>query len=60
MTDSIWEPGEEIEGSILMCRQDVAQVGTIEDVFEGREDFNPYGRSIFARNESVGVSVRLR
>jgi hypothetical protein len=34
-----------------MLGQDVAKVGSVEDVFEGGEDFDPYRRSILGGNE---------
>lgn len=30
---SIWEPGQNVEGDGLVCRQDITQIGTIHDVF---------------------------
>ena len=40
---------------MLMRREDIAQVGTIKDVFECREDLDPDRWSIFARDESAKV-----
>ena len=38
---------------MLMGRHDVAQVGTVKYVFEGRKDLDPDVRSIFCRNVSA-------
>jgi hypothetical protein len=51
--DAIWKPSKHVEGHMLMGRQDVAQIGTIKDVFERRKDSNPDWRSKFCGNESV-------
>lgn len=40
---------------MLMRREDIAQVGTIKDVFQCREDLDPDRWSIFARDESAKV-----
>ncbi len=36
-----------------MRRENIAEVGTVEDVFEGRKHLHPYRRSPFAWNEPV-------
>lgn len=36
-----------------MRREDVTEIRTVEDVFEGRKNLDPYRRAPFSRNESV-------
>ena len=46
---------------MLMCREDVAKIGAVEDVLEGREDTDEDGRAVFGWNVSAeGGSVCLR
>ena len=52
MADSIGEPGKQVEDGILVRREDIAEIGAIEDVFEGGKYFDPDGWPVFARNES--------
>lgn len=56
MTDTVWEPCKKIKDGVLVGRQDVAEVGAIQNIFEGGQDFNPYRWSIFTRDESRRVS----
>ena len=61
MHDSIWYPSQKIQRDILMGGQDVAQIGAIDDVFEGRENADPDGRPVVGRNISgVAVLASLR
>jgi hypothetical protein len=52
MGDAVGEPGEHVEDDSLVGREDVAQVCAVEDIFEGGQDADPDGRSVFARDES--------
>lgn len=61
MSDTIWEPCQEIEESGLMGGQNVREVGAVEDVFEGWQDLYPDGRPPFGGDESrFGVSTAKR
>jgi hypothetical protein len=42
---------------MLVSGQDIAQVGSVEDVLEGREDFDPDWWSVIAGDESIYVSL---
>lgn len=53
MAQPVGEPGQEVQDDILVGGQDVAQVGTIEDVFERGENFDPNRRPPLAGNKSV-------
>jgi hypothetical protein len=57
MGDSIWKPCEDVEEGIFVAREDVAEIGTIEDVFQGRENADVDGRTICTVNESRINSV---
>ena len=57
MSNSVGEPCEKVEGSALVSRENVAEVGAVKDVLQCRQDFDPYVRSVFARYESVTVSL---
>jgi hypothetical protein len=47
------QPRHDIQKSTLARRKYVAEIGTIEDVLEGWEDFDPYRWSPFAWNEAT-------
>jgi hypothetical protein len=49
---SVGEPRENIEDRVLVGRDNVAEVGAVEDVLEGWEDADPDGRAVFGRNIS--------
>ena len=53
MPDTIWKPGKQIKSSALMLGQNVAQIGSVKNILEGGEDFDPYRRSILGGDESV-------
>lgn len=46
MYDSIGQPGEDVKDCVLVCGQNVAQVGAVEDVLESGEDADPDGRAV--------------
>ena len=46
MYDSIGQPGEDIKDCMLVCGQNVAQVGAVEDILESGEDADPDGRAV--------------
>ena len=56
VTDAVWEPCKEVKDGVLVSRQDVAEVGAVQNIFEGGQDFDPYGWSIFTGDESGLVS----
>lgn len=43
---------------MLVSRDDVAEVGAVQDVLESREDADPDGRAVFRGNISVVVRQR--
>lgn len=53
MCDTIREPCQNVEDRVFVGGEDVAEVGTIQDVFEGGEDADPYWRAVCAVNEST-------
>lgn len=57
MCDTIREPGQNVEGHGLVCRQYIAQIGTVHDVFQCWKHSNPNWGSVFARDKSVKLSV---
>ncbi len=61
VTQAIRKPCQQVQRSTLVCGEDVAQVGTVEDVFKRGEDFNPDRRSPFRGDKSVkdGISLEL-
>ena len=60
MGDTVRQPGEDIEDDGLVSREDVTQVCTVEDVFEGGQHADPDRRSVFAVDESVKVVLAER
>jgi hypothetical protein len=52
---AVGEPGKHIKNGVLVCRQNVAQVGAVQDVLERRENADPDGRAVFGRNISGGA-----
>jgi hypothetical protein len=50
----------------LVGGENVAEIGPVQDIFEGGEHFDPYRRPIFTGNESGyhvsdnGATVRMR
>ena len=57
MSNSVGKPCEEVEGSALVSGEDVAEVGAVKDVLKCWQHLDPNGRSVFARYESVTVSL---
>lgn len=42
MYNAIWEPAHDVKERICVRREDVAEVCTVEDIFEGRQYADPY------------------
>jgi hypothetical protein len=57
MGNAIWKPCENVEEGIFVAGEDIAEVGTIEDIFQGRKNADMDGRTICAINESRKGSV---
>lgn len=53
MTNSIGKPSEEVEKGVLMRRKDIAEVGTIKDIFQCGQDADPDWWPPIAWNKSV-------
>ena len=53
MNDTVGEPSHDAEKCASMCGKNVAQIGTIKYVFNGRENADPDRRSPTARNEAA-------
>lgn len=51
MHDTVWQPGQHIKDGVLVSRQDIAEVGTVEDVFKCWENSNPDRRTIGTRDK---------
>ncbi|KFY70695.1 hypothetical protein V499_08994, partial [Pseudogymnoascus sp. VKM F-103] len=52
--DAVGEPGEDVEDDVLVCGEDVGEIGAVEDVFEGGEDAHPDAGAGFAGDEAGG------
>lgn len=39
--DSVGQPSEDVQDCVLVCGQDVTQVGAVKDVLESGEDADP-------------------
>jgi hypothetical protein len=50
MYNSVRDPSQEIEDCVFVGRQNVAQVGAIENVLESGEDADPDRRSVVSGN----------
>lgn len=50
--DAVWQPSQNIKNNMLVCRQDVAEICTVQNVFQGRQDAYPDCRSIVSGNIS--------
>lgn len=57
MADSVGEPGEQVEDGVGVRREDVGQVGAVEDILEGGKDLDPDMRPVLDRDEAFGNSV---
>ena len=55
MNDAIRKPCHNTEKGTLMGGQNIAEIGTVKDVFEGREDSDPYWRSPRTGDEAEKV-----
>jgi hypothetical protein len=51
--DSVGYDSEDVEEGVLMCREDVAQVGAVEDVLEGGQDADPDSGAVVAGDISA-------
>lgn len=52
---AVGQPCHDAEKGACMGGEDVAKIGTVEDVLKGREDPDPYGRPPTTRNESASI-----
>lgn len=50
--DSIWKPCEQIKDPVLMRGEDIAEIGAVEYVLQGRKHLHPDVWSVFRWNES--------
>ncbi len=57
MDDAVRKPCHDVEEGVLMSGENVADVGTIEDVFQSGQDTDPYWRTPTAGNESIGEKI---
>ena len=46
VNDAVGDPGQQVQDDVLVGGHDVAQVGAIEDVLEGREHADPDGGAV--------------
>lgn len=59
MYDTVWQPRQYVQDPVFVLREDVTQIGAIENVLECRKDLDPDGWSIFAGDESELICQRL-
>ena len=57
MYNAIWYPCHKIQNYVLVRGEDVAQIGTIEYIFEGRQDADPGSRAIFGGDIPVAAQL---
>ena len=55
VAEAVGNPGQDVKRRVLMSRQDVADIGTIEDVFQGRKHTDPDSRAPLARDEPTTI-----
>jgi hypothetical protein len=55
VSDAIRQPSQNVEKCALVCGEDVAQIGAVEDVLKCREDADPDWRAVLARDELTCV-----
>ena len=53
VAETIRDPSQHVEHNVLVGRENVADVGTVEDVLEGRKHTDPDRRSPVAWNEPI-------
>ena len=53
--DAVGQPSQNVEECALVCGENVAQVGAVEDVLKCRENSHPDGRTVLSGNEFAGV-----
>ena len=53
MCNSVRQPSKNIQNNMLICRENIAKIGTVEYVFKSWEHADPDRRPIIAGNESV-------
>ena len=51
MDDAIWQPSKDIEENTLVCGQDVAKIGAVDNVLECRKNSDPDWRSVLCGNK---------
>lgn len=47
MAETVGKPGQQIQDGVFVSREDIAQVGAVQNVFEGGEDLDPDRRPPF-------------
>lgn len=52
MHDAVGKPSQNIQNRVLVGRENVGQVGAVENVFQGGQDSNPNMRTILGRDKS--------
>lgn len=55
MYNAVREPTHDVEEPVCVGREDVAQIGTVENVFQRRQYSDPYWRSPIAGYEPMDV-----
>lgn len=53
MTDAVGEPGKKVEDRMGVGRENIRNVGAVEDVLQSRKDFDPNVWSILNGNEAA-------
>lgn len=53
VTKAVRKPRQQVQDCVLVRGEDVAQICTVQDVLEGREDLDPDRRSPFGRDEPI-------
>lgn len=54
VADAVGKPGEEVKNRMGMGGENVGDVGAVQNVLEGREDFDPDVWAVLHGNETVG------
>lgn len=57
--DAVGKPSQDIQNGMLVGRENVGKVGTIENVFQGGQNSNPDVRTILGRDKSIQDRTRL-
>lgn len=57
--DAVWEPRQHVEDGVLVCGEDVGEVGAVENVFERWENFDPDVWADLLRDEAGGRGLAI-